>query len=149
MIEIVPATMEHARRINLRPGDAAEIAALGVTKEEGLRKSLDRSLWAETYFVDGEPAAIMGVVLPCLLGRTASPWLMTSPLVEREWNFFLRHCRIKVGEMLAEWDVLMNYVHADYRSAVRWLRWLRFTIDPPLPIAPQGALFHRFHMERV
>ena len=58
MIEVVPATMEHARAIRLRDGDAMEIAALGETQESALAKTLGRALWAETYLVDGEPGAI-------------------------------------------------------------------------------------------
>lgn len=33
VIRIVPATLDHARAITLRDGDAAEIAALGLGKE--------------------------------------------------------------------------------------------------------------------
>jgi len=84
VIEIVPATMDHALAIRLRPGDALEIAALGETQESSFAKALARSLWAETYLIDGEPAVLRGVILPSLLGSTeANAWLMSGEPIER------------------------------------------------------------------
>lgn len=146
MIDIVPATMAHARAMTLRAGDALEIAALGASKEAALATSLARSLWAETYLVDGEPAAMLGLGLSTLVGGHGVPWVLTSPLCERHKKRFLIESRRQVARMLGRISPLVNYVHADYARAVRWLDWLGFALDPPAPL--NGAPFRRFSKER-
>jgi hypothetical protein len=143
IIKVVPATLEHARAIRLRDGDALEVAALGVARDEAFAASLARSIWAETYLVDGEPAAILGLILPSLLGRVASPWLMTGQPVERHRKSFLRITRRRVEQMRGEWDLLVSWVHADYPRAIRWLRWLGFEISAARPFGLRGDLFHQ------
>ena len=143
-ILIVPATEDHAVRLVLREGDAAELAALGIGKDAGLRAALARAVWAETYLIDGEPAAIVGLGRSALAGGHGVPWLLTSPTVERHRKLFLRESRRQVARMLAEVRPLVNWVHADYRRAVRWLAWLGFELDPPLPL--NGAPFRRFRL---
>lgn len=144
MIEIVPATMAHARALVLRSDDAMEIAALGLTREAALHDSMARSLWAETYLVDGTPAAMLGLGLSTLVGGHGVPWMVTGPLCERHKKRFLVESRRQVARMLGRISPLVNYVHADYARAVRWLEWLGFTLDPPAPL--QGAPFRRFAM---
>ena len=145
VITRVPATPAHAARLVLRPGDAAEVAALGVTPEEALRTSLARAVWAETYLVDGEVAAMVGLCLSSFAGGHGVPWLLTGPACERHKKRFLVESRRQVRRMLGEAAPLINYVHADYARAVRWLEWLGFTLDAPAKI--NGASFRRFFME--
>jgi hypothetical protein len=140
-LRVVPATLDHARRLVLRAGDAAEIAALGLSKEQALFASIERAVWAETYLVDGEPAAIVGLGLSSLLGGWGVPWLLTGPACERHKKTFLRESRRQVARMLEEASPLINFVHADYRRALRWMAWLGFTIEAPIKL--NGALFHR------
>ena len=146
IVEIVPATLAHAAAIELRAGDAMEVAAMGATKDEAFRTSLARSLWAETYLVDGVPAAMVGLGLSSFVGGHGVPWLLTSPICERHKKRFLVESRRQVARMLAEVSPLMNLVHADYGRAVRWLAWLGFTLDAPVAI--NGAAFRPFHLER-
>ena len=146
MIEIVPTRPEHAHRLVLRAGDAAEVAAFGLTKERAIADSLARSLWAETYLIEGDVAAIAGLGLSCLLGGHGVPWLLTGPACERHKRYFLLESRRQVARMLAEASPLINYVHADYARAVRWLEWLGFTLDAPATI--KGAPFRRFIKEK-
>jgi GNAT superfamily N-acetyltransferase len=143
VISVVPATMAHVRAIELREGDAREIAALGLSKEEGLQRSLDRAAWAEAYLVAGEVAAIAGVSIGSLLGAEAIPWLVTGRPVERHKRAFLRLTRAGVARILRQFPVLINHVHAEYAEALRWLRWLGFTIERPAPHGPRGELFCR------
>jgi len=140
MITIEPATMEHARTIRLRDGDAMEIAALGVTKEAGLGFSLARSIWANAYLADGEVAAISGLALTSMIGGDATLWLITGEPVNRYKKEFLRLTRQRLAEVRREWPVLIDYVHAPYTEA---LRWLGFAIEPPRPFGPLGAPFCR------
>jgi len=132
---IVQATAHHARSIQLRHGDACEVAAYGVSKEAAIAGSLARSLWAETYLVDGpsgpEVAAIVGLGLTAYAGGHGVPWLLTGPPCERHKRRFMVESRRQVARMLQTVSPLINHVHADYGRAIRWLGWLGFDIDPP------------------
>jgi hypothetical protein len=144
VITVVPATMDHARAIELRPGDAHEVAAYGLNPSEAIGQSLARALWAETYLADGEVAAIGGLSVTMMVGGVGQPWLLTGPACERYKKTFLKETRRQVERMRAEMLPLVNFVDADYARAVRWLRWLGFTIDPPQPM--WRGTFRRFHM---
>ena len=145
LVRIVPATVDHIAGLELRAEDAAEVAAFGVTPDTALRESIARSLWAETYLVDGVPAAIVGLGRSALLGGHGVPWALTGPAVERHRRFLLRESRRQVARMRDEAPPLVNYVHAGHRRALRWLRWLGFTIEPARPLA--RGMFHRFTLE--
>lgn len=144
-IRIVPASFDHIVGLELRAEDAAEVAAFGVTKDGALRESIARSLWAETYLVDGAPAAIVGLGRSALLGGHGVPWALTGPAVERHRKLFLVESRRQVARMRDEAAPLVNYVHAGHRRALRWLAWLGFAIEPARPLA--RGWFHRFVME--
>ena len=42
---------------------------------------------------------------------------------------------------------LTNHVDVRNALAIRWLRWLGFTLDPAAPAGPFGFMFHHFWME--
>jgi hypothetical protein len=146
MITIVPATKEHGRAIDLRDADAREIVALGLTPEKGIAISLARALWADAYLCNGEVAALLGCGVSSCLGGHAIPWLVTGKPVERVRKSFARLARQRIGEMRARYPFMANHVHAEYRQSLRFMAWLGFTIDPPRPFGPAGALFCRIHM---
>jgi GNAT superfamily N-acetyltransferase len=146
-ITIEPATMEHARRLELREGDAREIAALGLGKEAAVARSLSGALWAETYIADGEVAAMVGLNAGSLLAGIGVPWMLTGTPVDRRARDFLRLTRAGVTRMRNQFPRLTNIVHAEYAGAIRWLRWLGFAVAPPQPVPPFGAPFCRFEME--
>ena len=91
------------------------------------------------------PAAIVGLGRSALVGGHGVPWLLTGPACERHRKCFLLESRRQVRRMLGEAAPLINYVHADYRRAVRWLEWLGFTLEPAVTIA--AGRFHRFTLE--
>jgi GNAT superfamily N-acetyltransferase len=144
MITIVPATLDHARAIRLRRGDARELDALGVDRLRAFELSMARSLWADAYLIDGEVAALVGLAVDSLLGGIGAPWLLTGRPVDRHRKLFLQETRRGVARMRAEFPRLANHVHAEYGEAIRWLRWLGFAIGPPQPRGSHGAPFRRF-----
>jgi hypothetical protein len=141
VIEIVDATFDHATRLQLRLGDACEVAAYGISKERAIVQSMERSLWAEAYMIDGEVGAIVGLGLSSVVGGHGVPWLLTGPACEHHKRRFMVESRKQVARMLRQVSPLINHVHADYSRAVRWVGWLGFQIDPP-----QGG-FHRIFKE--
>jgi hypothetical protein len=48
--------------------------------------------------------------------------------------------------MLQVFPHLINFVHAENRTSVRWLRRLGFTVHPVMPYGRLGEPFHPFEM---
>lgn len=133
----------------IRPEDRLECERLGYTAEAMVRRSLDRSVekWAA---VDGaEPIAMWGITAASIAGELGCPWLLTTPGVDRHRRTFLRETRWWVEHRALEmYPRLVNLVDADYAKALRWLRWLGFTIGDPVPVPPNGHLFCRVERRR-
>jgi hypothetical protein len=148
--EIIVPTVQHVKFVayNMRRADRDEVHALsGWTPEKALIHSVEHSEMVFCAIHDGFPAVIWGVGVPTILYREGMPWLMGTPVIERNAKRFLRLSRLWVDEILDRFGPLYNVVDARNHVSIRWLRWLGFTIDPPVPLGFQGLPFHRFHME--
>lgn len=134
----------------LRAADVAECLAAGHTDLRAeLELGLARSLHAWCVEVDGEPAALFGVApARSLLDTSGIPWLLGSDTFLRAQRAFIRHAPDYIDVMLRSFSHLLNYVHADNRASVRWLKRVGFALAPAAPYGPHGALFHRFEMHR-
>lgn len=134
---LLPATEADARELVplLRAPDRAEVLALGVDPVEGLLTSLRSSQEAYTArAADGRIICMAGVSPATLTGPTGVPWLLGSDLVPVYRRPFMLETRAMVARWLTLFPVLRNIVDARYAAAIRWLRWLGFTIGEPLPI---------------
>lgn len=135
----------------LRPGDRAEIDAIGKDPRVVLRASFRSSLTPpRAILVDGEIAAICGLGGD-ILSDMGAPWLMTAHAAERvSPRVFLSIARAELAAMLAVKPQLENWVDARYGKAVRLLEVLGFAVDAePVPVGPKRAMFRRFHIERT
>ena len=112
-----------------------------------LRESYRQAIFRRTYFVDGEIAAMVGLC-GALIGAEGEPYLVTTEAVTRAKVSFLREAKKTVGEMLAIKRRLVGEVAASYRGACRLLESLGFSLEPPRPIGPSGALFSRYTLEK-
>jgi hypothetical protein len=131
----------------MRPNDIEEVWAAGACDPlTGLKLSIASSLYAWSWFVDGVPVCVFGVGSLSLLGGEGVPWLLSSTLVERHWVPFLRHYKPFLRQMCDDFTCLANYVDARYALAIRWLRWMGFTVYPAEPYGPFGMAHHRFEM---
>jgi hypothetical protein len=146
---IVPSKIDDVYRIaaNLRNEDAAEITGFGLDPRTALRNSFRHAILRKTAFVDGKIAAMWGLG-GAMLADSGTPWLMTTPVVERVPVMFLKVGRAQLAEMLTHRNFLENVVLASYRRACRFLEVLGFVLDPPKPIGPQGMPFRRFWIEK-
>lgn len=149
MITVLPATEEDAGELAplLRSEDRAEVLALGVDLFYGLLQSVAASRETWTYRDDGQIICMAGVAPLSLIGSTGIPWLLGSPLVAIHRRAFMVETRRTVARWLTMFDVLRNVVDAQYEAAVRWLRWLGFTIGEPFPLA--NGRFRVVHKEAV
>ena len=150
--EIVLATAEHAKELarNIRFPDRKEIfAAAGwVNAYDCIRASARLGGTAYAGLVDGEVACILGVHRHTQMSTKGIPWLLTTHVVDKHPRLFLRYTRQGMEEIKQTWDfdVLENYVDARHHEAIRWLKWLGFTIHPAQPYGIMGLPFHRFDM---
>ena len=144
-VEVVAATPGHVAALarHLRAADRAEVwAAAHVGPAEALGRSLAASPLAWTGLMDCRPACMFGVGSGGPdWGR---PWMLGTGLVERHAAAFLRRCRPQVARMQAAYPLLINHVDARNDAAIRWLRWLGFTIGTAAPWGAQGLPFHPF-----
>lgn len=144
---IVDSERSHALMLRraLRTGDRAEIDAAGITDARAVWRSFSVSILCRTAFVDGEIAAMWGLG-GTLMAERGSPWLLTTPAVEKVPFAMVREAKKHAEEMLAVRPYLANYVHARYTRAVRLLHLIGFTVSEPFPFGPRGEMFCKFEM---
>lgn len=147
---IVPALLSHIQPIAaaMREADQREVwASHRHTPEEALAFSLERSDLAWTGIIDGQPAVMWGAArIGSLITQKGAPWLLATGALETARRVFLRHCRGHVAQMQARFARLENYVHAENRASLRWLRWCGFSIESK-PVLFNGEPFFLFWRE--
>lgn len=144
---IVASEPQHVNQLvaRLRENDAREITCLGFNVRRIIWRSYRGALLRRSAFIDGEIAAMWGVG-GSPLDPVGRPWLMTTGAIEKLPKTYLREARREAREMLACFPVLQNWVHAEYTSAVKFVRLMGFDVEEAKPFGPTGALFHRFEM---
>lgn len=148
-IQIIPTIRAHIEELRdcLRAKDRAELEAYGFTSNKGLWRSYKSGLGNRTAIIDGHVAACWGCG-GSYLGTMGVPWLLTSEHVHRISPLkFARLYQKEVYEMLEHFDILTNYVHAEYDEAVRLLSIVGFTIGDLEPLA--NGVFRRFTMRKA
>lgn len=146
-IEIVPARAAHVRTIarRMRKADRDEVkAASGKSPFEALAYSLRKSSAAWTAMVDGRPEVMFGVGDINILTGVGAPWLLGTDAVEKHYVAFLRHSVSWRDQLLRRYPVLRNFVDDRNRVAIRWLRWLGFTLSDPVQM--RGRAFRMFEL---
>ncbi len=140
--KIVPVETSHVAAVahSMRPSDVAEVmASCGHDPLKALWESIRISDATWTLLLDGQPSAIFGVVS---VEDGGVVWMLTSNLVDKHPVAFLRTCRPVVEALLTHYGRLFNYIDARYEVALRWAKWLGFTVGHPLPFGVAGLPFH-------
>lgn len=148
-VDIIPATLAHAEAMapHMREADRNEIWAASRSQPlDSLRNGVMASSRAWAGLADGEIACLFGVAPQSRLTGSGYAWMLATPLIEQHQVTFLRHCRPAVADMAKGFTYLHNYVDARNTKAIRWLRWLGFTIHAPAPHGALGLPFHHFEM---
>lgn len=146
-ISIVTATLAHVQELghNMNAEDVAELKALGMKPHRALWRSWKASMVRKALIVDGEVAAIWGVV-GGLLGVSGVAWLLTGPKV-REMSPIrvARLYRNEVRELLENYEVIENLVDSRYIGAIRLLKIAGFSFDDPMLVGKFKSSFIRVH----
>jgi len=145
-----PATDAHCEALAplLRPEDVAEAEAMlegYTTPLDCLQRSVAVSSHAWAALVDGVPDAMFGVVpfeTTALERPSALIWFVTGTGFPRHALAFARVARPIIRALLEQFGPIGNFIDARYSAAVRWAKWLGFTVGEPVPFGPKGLLFH-------
>jgi hypothetical protein len=132
---------------NLRPSDLTECQAYGRGDiAAGIETSVNRSVLCWSAFIDGDLAAILGCAPINILTGIGSPWMLGTPVLDRHQRVLVRSTPEYIARMLKAFPHLVNFVHANNTTSVRWLRRLGFTLHEAAPFGALGEPFHRFEM---
>lgn len=125
---VVPTTVEHVKKFVeiIREEDKAEVIASHGSVLDAVMQSVLHSDFCETIMTSNdEIAGIYGV---CPLGNgEASPWFLSSVHLPKVKIEFLRGGREWIERVNEVYPVLTNYVDADYKISIDWLRFMGFT----------------------
>lgn len=148
--EMVPATADLAEQLipNMREADRVEAWAAGMmTSREALLSSLDISPDPQAILGDGRVLTIFGIGTWTVLALRGIPWLLTAEEMPRHARRLIPLSRAYIDDARRRYKSMGNYVDARNTKAIRWVRWLGFTVDPAKPFGPQKVPFNYFHWE--
>jgi len=150
-IEIVRAEREHLEPIaaNMRAADAQEVwAASRESPLAALEDSYQKSSFAYTGLVGGEPVGMFGVGDVNILAGVGAPWLLgTDGMMKIPKRLFLERSRLMVEGWRARYRLLSNYVDGRNTVSIRWLKWLGFEFRED--VVMNGVKFYRFEMRGI
>lgn len=151
MIEFTRALPEHVElmRGKMREADYRETMAFtGEDPYVVLGYCIHRSTMAWTCFVGGEIAACFGVAPYAMTGRVGRPWMLTTAAMEKCTARLAIYSKKCVKHMLEHYELLENFVDDRHELSKRWLAWLGFKLEKPVPIGIHGERFCYFSMAR-
>lgn len=141
-----PGDAEHLAT-HLRPADAHEVRAYGHTDLTwACQRSVACSVLCWSAFIDGELAAILGCAPVSLVSGIGSPWMLATPVLDAHARVLVRVTPGYIAKMLQAFPHLVNHVHTENVTSVRWLRRLGFTVHEAQPFGALGEPFHPFEM---
>lgn len=147
-VRLVKPTALHVLMLgaSMRGPDEDECFALGMSPPEAIATSLSMSDFVSALLVDGQVAAIAGLVLEDApaIGRAgrAQAWLLTGKAVERAPMELHRTAKAWLRQAHGFARVLWNMVDARYVRSLRWLEVLGFRVHPARPHGPLELPFH-------
>ena len=133
---------------DMRPIDRLEAKLVGgLEPKAALEASVNRSQWAYAAIADGQPQCIFGVstLTDSLLGDDGAPWMLGANSLCRHARALLIVSRPQIVRMRSEYQRLLTIVHADNHQAIRWLKWLGFSMGEVFQF--KAAPFRKFEMQ--
>lgn len=114
---------------------------------ETLKTTYDLSPRVWVGYYDDELVNVFGVAVFNLFGGEGHPWMLATNKIDDCPIHFLRESCYYLNEMKQGFSRLHNYVYADHKASIGWLKWLGFKMHPAKPYGPFGANFHYFEWE--
>jgi len=134
---------------DMRQADINEIwEARRQTPIKALIDGWDRSDFSAVVVVDDEPCVMLGLVVSDILSGMGVTWLLGTDTALKHKRQFVKLVPQVMNEMLNRCSKLYNWVHSENYESIRWLKRIGFTIEEPEKYGFNGAMFHKFHIER-
>lgn len=95
-------------------------------------------------YSNADPLAIFGIAPGQTIVAPRQPWMIGTKFIKIRQRDFLQGSRQYLELLTERGEPLKNYVMRGNEGAIRWLRWLGFTIHDAVPFGPFGTLFHPF-----
>lgn len=134
--------------LSMRPFDVLECDLVaGLAPREALMDAVERTDDALAMLIDGKVLSIFGCSEASFLGGEGHPWMLSATGIERHGRVVLTLAPRFFAEMQAGREHLSNIVHADNRSAIRFLRWCGFEFGETVTV--KGEPFIRFSWTRA
>jgi len=136
---------------NMREADRIEVkASSGLSPYESLKHSCEKSNFNVVVIVDDTPIAVLGLAVISALTGLGTPWLLSSEEALKHKREFFKLSPPIIQEMLNICPKLYNYVHAENKVSIKWLKWLGFTVERnTVEYGINGEKFHKFYMNKV
>lgn len=145
----IPATMKHIADMwpHMRMADQEEIWSMAhMSPLRALTDSVKHSPDAMTGLADETILCMFGVARQSALSMEGCPWLLTTDAVGQHGYAFAKISRDWITKLRGQYSYLSNFVDSRHHEAVKWLRWLGFTIHDAKPFGPDNIPFHLFDM---
>lgn len=127
---------------DLSTEDAAELEAAGIVdRKASFLEGLERSLLRGTVLLDERPVSVFGCVRDPSLEGTGIPWMIATPGFRSDKRRAMEFSELVVAYMKGMFPYLHNWVHREHSTAIAWLTWLGFKVDPA-PVGPGSAFLH-------
>lgn len=147
--EIVPVNEQHISFLagHMRDGDVAEIAvSLGVSPAQAIQSAIKKSRHSATALADGEPMAIFGVVTPTVMSSVASPWILSSSIVEKHKRAYMRMSKAMVEDWRKQYRVMQQLIDSRYHEAIKWVEWLGFEAVDTYIVGAEKVPFYLYEL---
>ena len=150
-MRMVVASTKHVQALldDIRPEDAAEVEA--TTSEDMytlIARHIKKSNESWSVFNDDKLVAILGVASLSLVSGIGTPWALSTNEATKHKRVFMKASRILMDNWLIKYPILICYIDARYKKALRWAKWLGFTIHPPKPYGEKQLPFHKVEVRR-
>lgn len=129
---------------NMRRIDAFELNAIGCADiEDGIRQSIAASVVTMFMTAEDKPICIFGISKEVYeQGRVI--WCLGTDDVDKHKKSFVRHSAEILKWWGSQYGRMFNYVSADNKKSIAWLKRMGAKLYYPIPINDNGDLFHLF-----
>jgi hypothetical protein len=133
---------------NMRWADKNEVyLANHLTPREAVERSFNNSALYFTIEINKRPEAMFGVVniddgVGCI-------WMLSTDKFCKISKLFLKHCKAHVELILKHYDKLYNYVYAENRAAIRWIKKCGAVFHVAAPYGVENRMFRYFEFRGI
>lgn len=117
------------------------------TPEQSLVLSYILSVESFTVLINGELPCFMFGVVPDPDGNGLA-WALGSDALDRVYIQFIKRTKYYAQHLLTHFSMIYNYVPADYKAGVNWVKYFGARIYDKQPLGHNGELYHRWELRR-